>query len=200
MRLLINIVLILISLALAYTLYFSIEKPIGFKDAYDSRKNAVTDRLKQVGYAQEFHRDITGRFAKSFDALESVLKNDSFRVVKIIGDPDDPSGASFSRDTVYRSAFDSIQFLKTVEGAKIRINIDSLRYVPYSGKKQFFINADTTEYQKTMVNVTEVGTTYKVFMGEKYDISYQKYNKDYDPDEIIKIGDMTVPNLNGNWN
>jgi len=59
MRLIINLILIALIGALGYLLYFGIKEPISFGDAKTERVNAVTDRLKQVRYAQEFYRDIT---------------------------------------------------------------------------------------------------------------------------------------------
>ena len=83
MRLIINLILIGVVILLGYLLFFGIKEPIAFGDAKKERLAAVTDRLKQVRYAQEFHRDITGKFANSFDSLKHVLRNDSFTLVKI---------------------------------------------------------------------------------------------------------------------
>ena len=84
MRLIINLILIAVVALLGYLLFFGIKEPIAFGDAKKERLGAVTDRLKQVRYAQEFHRDITGEFANSFDSLNHVLTTDSFTIVKII--------------------------------------------------------------------------------------------------------------------
>jgi len=200
MRLIINLILVGLIGALGYLLFYGIQEPISFGDAKKERVDAVTDRLKQVRYAQEFYRDITGRFASSFDSLRYVLENDSFTLVKIIGDPDDPTGSNFQRTEKKRSAKDSLATLMANKDSKIRIVLDELELVPFGNGAKFAIKADTLTYQKTLVNVTEVSTKWRTFMGEKYgDIKYARYDNTYDPDNILKFGDMSAPNLSGNW-
>ena len=198
MRLIINLILIALIGALGYLLYYGIKEPISFGDAKTKRVNAVTDRMKQIRYAQEFYRDITGKFAPSFDSLRHVLSNDSFTLVKIIGDPDDANG--FTRTEKKRSAKDSIAALFADPKSKIKIVLSELETVPYSDNAKFSIKADTLTYQKTLVNVTEVSTKWRTFMGDKFgDIKYARYDNNYDPDNILKFGDMSAPNLSGNW-
>jgi len=198
MRLIINLILIAIVALLGYLLYFGIKEPILFGDAKKERLEAVTNRLKQVRYAQEFHRDITGNFANSFDSLKHVLSTDSFSLVKIIGNPDDPNG-EFTRIETKKSAKDSLAILFDNPNSKVKIVLDSLPFVPYGGGERFAIQADTLTYQKTLVTVTEVSTQWKTFMGPFSDPKYQRYDNLYFPNNLIKFGDMSKPNLGGNW-
>ena len=198
MRLIINLILIGVVILLGYLLYFGIKEPIQFGDAKKERLEAVTDRLKQVRYAQEFHRDITGEFANNFDSLKYVLTTDSFTIVKIIGNPDDPN-SEFTRIETKKSAKDSLAFLFNDSDSKIKIVLDSLPFVPYGGGARFSIQADTLTYQKTLVTVTEVGTQWKVFMGKYSNERYQRYDNLYFPNNLVKFGDMSGPNLGGNW-
>jgi hypothetical protein len=198
MRLIINLILIVVVGLLGYLLFFGIKEPIAFGDAKKERLAAVTDRLKQVRFAQEFYRDITGHFANSFDSLKYVLETDSFTLVKIIGNPDDPNG-EFTRIETKKSAKDSLAFLYNNPDHKVKIILDSLPFVPYGGGAKFSIQADTLTYQKTLVNVTEVGTQWKIFMGIYADARYQRYDNLYFPENMVKFGDMSGPNLGGNW-
>lgn len=198
MRLIINLILIAVVGLLGYLLFFGIKEPIAFGDAKKERLGAVTDRLKQIRYAQEFHRDITGKFANSFDSLQHVLKTDSFTLVKIIGNPDDPN-SEFTRIETKKSAIDSLTYLYNNPDHKVKIVLDSLPFVPYGGGERFTIQSDTLTYQKTLVNVTEVGTQWKIFMGIYADAKYQRYDNLYFPENMVKFGDMSGPNLGGNW-
>ena len=192
MRLVINIVLVLATIFLVWFLYKTIEEPIAFKNELQKREFAVTEKLKQIRTAQEAYRGITGLFAADFDTLSEVLRTGNFKIIQVFGDPDDPTNTEAIRyDTIYRPAIDSIQSLG--------INLDSLRYVPYGAGAKFSIAADTLTYQKTLVEVCEVGTTRKVFMGPFADIRFAKYDNSYDPNSTIKFGDMNSPNLSGNW-
>ncbi len=192
MKYVINFVLLVLIVAFAYFLYQSIAEPIRFTDVKAKRQKLVIENLKQIRKAQELYREITDSFANNFDTLAYVLKNDSIPVVKIVGNPDEiKSVTEVEYDTIYFSAIDSIN--------NLNINLDSLKYVPFSSGKIFNIAADEIDYQKTKVNVVEVGTRYKDFMGKYADKKYKKYETGYDPNNVVKFGDLNTPNLTGNW-
>ncbi|MCP3927546.1 MAG: hypothetical protein GY705_00415 [Bacteroidetes bacterium] len=192
MRLAINLILILIIAGLVYVLISSIQEPIAFKREKEKRELAVIEKLQVVRQSQELFRAIKGGFAPDFDTLKQVLTTDSFRIIQVFGDPDDPTNTeAITYDTLYRPAFDSIQVLG--------INLDSLPFVPYSGGARFDMQADTLTYQSTLVNVVEVGVRRNVFMGKYGDPKYAKYNDSYDPSSLMKFGNMNAPNLSGNW-
>ena len=190
MKLIINVVLVLLIIFMGYLLYYSIQEPIQFEEVKVRREARVVERLMDIRSSQEIYRSITGRFTGDFDTLIYVLKNDSIPNLKIIGDPDEEN-ETFQIDTFYYSAFDSIQSLQ--------IELDSLPFIPYSGHKKFYMKADTLEYQKTIVEVLEVGATKKDFMGAFGSAKYAKYDKSYNPNDMLKFGDLTKPTLTGNW-
>ena len=108
MRLLINLILAAIVVGLVWVLINSIREPIAFKAEKEKRERAVVDKLMQIRSAQEAFRDIKGGFAPDFDTLAYVLKNDSFAIIKVIGDPDDPNfTGEVEYDTSYSPAIDS---------------------------------------------------------------------------------------------
>ncbi|MEM1325195.1 MAG: hypothetical protein AAGI23_04530 [Bacteroidota bacterium] len=192
MKIVINLILLLITVALGYMLVNSIREPIAFQEAKDKREQAVINRLMDIRKAQEMFRDIKGGFAPNFDTLQYVLENDSFAIIKIEGD-EDATGAdaqAIRRDTTYKSALDSIRAMG--------LRLDSLRHVPYSNK-MFDIAADTLTYQQTLVSVVEVGTKRSYFMGKYADDKYARYDNSYNPNTTIKFGDMNSPKLAGNW-
>ncbi len=192
MKYLINLVLLALIVVFAYFLYQSIAEPIRFTNAKAKRQKIVIENLKQIRKSQELYREITDSFATNFDSLIYVLKNDSIPVIKIIGNPDEISSVKdVEYDTIYFSAIDSIKNLK--------IDLDSLKYVPFTNGKLFNIAAAEIDYQKTKVNVVEVSTRYKEFMGKYADKKYQKYETGYNPDNVLKFGDLNTPNLTGNW-
>ncbi len=191
MRIIINVILAAAILGLLYLLYTSIAEPISFKNSYDLRKQAVVDRLTKIRQVQECYRGITGEFASSFEDLESVMKTGVFKIVQVYGDPDNPTNKSLRYDTLRRPANDSMRILG--------INVDSLKYIPYADGAKFNIDADTMTYQKTLVPVVEVGTTYDTFMGKFADAKYARYDSGYEPSASIKFGDMSKPNTSGNW-
>ena len=193
MRLVINLVLLVLVAVMAYLLVNSINEPIRFKAEKDKRQNAVVDKLLTIRKVQEFYRDITdGSFAPNFDTLKQVVQNGQFRNIRVVGDPDDPNfTGEITYDTTYIPSRDTI--------AALGISLDSLEYVPYGNGATFDIMADTLTYQSTLVNVVQVGVPIKDFMGPFADPRYAKYDDSYNPNALIKFGDMTKPNLSGNW-
>ncbi len=193
MKYIINLLLVALIAFLAYTLYSNIKDPIAFQDTKAARQKVVVDRLMDIRQAQEIYRDITGQFAPTFDTLVYVLKNDSIPFENIIGDPDDPTNMDLVVRTVtYEPAIDTVRALG--------LNLDSLQFVPFAPQGiTFDISADTLTYQQSMVSVVEVGTRWREFMGRFADPRYAKYDSRYDPNARLKFGDMTKPNLTGNW-
>ena len=192
MRNIFNILLLVLIAFLGYLLYANIKEPIAFQAEKKTRKGAVTAQLEKIRKTQEMYRDITGEFANDFDTLAHVLRTDSFKFENIVVDPEDPSNSAlFERIVSYSMAIDSVNALG--------FNLDSLKYVPFTDGGVFTIHADTLTYQKTLVSVVEVGTKWKNFMGEFADAKYQKYDQSYDPNRMIKFGDLSKPNLGGNW-
>ncbi len=194
MKIVINLVLVALAAYLGYVLYSSIKEPINFQDELLARRDAVSSRLKQIRSAQSIYRDISGgAYAKSFDELENTLRNGRIPIVSVFGDPDDPNFTGTIRyDTTYKMAADT--------AAALGINIDSLRYIPYSSPRaEFELFADTTTYQKTQVNVVQVSAPYKSFMGKYADERYKRYDNAYDPTKSMMFGSRSQPTLSGNW-
>lgn len=193
MRNIFSLLFLVLAFGLGYLLYKSIEEPIAFNKYKVERKDVVVEKLQTIRKVQEMYRDITGQFAPSFDTLEHVMKTRSFALVKVVGDPDDPNfTGTITYDTTFRPAIDSIQ--------KLNIDLASLRYVPFTDNKiSFDIDADTIPYQSTTVPVVQVGTPWKNFMGAYADARFSQYDRRYEPSAAIKFGDMSKPNLSGNW-
>jgi hypothetical protein len=193
MRLIINLILAAIIVGLVWILVSSIREPIEFQEVRVKRERAVVEKLIEIRNAQEMFRSITGIYANSFDTLSYVLKNDSFMVVAVIGDPDDPNfTGEITYDTTYTRAIDSIR--------AIGMSLDSLKFVPYGLPTDTFgIAADVITYQSTEVPVVEVGARRSIFMGKFADKRFARYDQSYDPNSIIKFGNLNAPNLSGNW-
>ncbi len=193
MKLIINLVLLAVAVALVWALARSIKEPIAFGAERVKREDAVVNRLKDIRSAQQLYRDVTGAgFARSFDELIRVLKNDNIPIVSIYGDMDDPDfDGEIRYDTTFVPAIDSVR--------QLGIELDSLPFVPYSGGKRFELKADTTTYQSTLVDVVQVKTKYREFMGAYADARFKRYDQSYDPDKDLKFGNLSTPSLSGSW-
>lgn len=193
MRLIINLILLAIVAALIYVLVDSIREPIAFKNEKDKREAAVVDQLIQLRRGQELYRSVTGgQFASNWEDYKNVLQTGKVPFVKVIGDPDDPNfTGEVSYDTTYTDAMETVR--------ENGWNLDSMYYVPFGNGKTFDVQADTISYQKTIVNVVEVGIKRSAFMGKYASENYKRYDARYEPNSIIKFGDMNKPTTSGNW-
>ncbi len=191
MKIVINILLILISAALAYLIALNIKEPISFSKALEKREGAVVKQLVKIRTAQDIYKKITGEYASNFDTLKQVLQSEQIELYKIIGNLDDEN-AKTEIETLYTAASDSMRSLN--------ISIDSLDYVPFGDEgAKYSIAADTLTYQNTLVNVVEVGIPYDKFMGKYANDRYRKYDQFYNPSNVLKFGDLYSPNTAGNW-
>ncbi|HPF93958.1 MAG TPA: hypothetical protein PLV65_08465, partial [Tenuifilaceae bacterium] len=126
-------ILLLVAIAiLSYFIYESVMTPIRFNKEKDKRYDKTIERLKDIRTAQLAFRSENSKFTGSFDTLIDFVKHDSFKVVRQIGSMDDSVAVAKGlvyRDTVKISVLDSI-FPKAYP-------VDSLRFVPYTGGKEF---------------------------------------------------------------
>jgi len=193
MRLAINLLLIALVAFLIYLLYDSIKTPILFQNEKTKREQAVIAKLENIKQAQQVFRDIKGKFSNNFDSLRYVLTNDRLSDIIASGDPDDPSNVDLiTYDTTYTAAIDVVK--------NRGIRLDSMEYVPFAkNNEKFKLQAMEITYQSTNnVPVILCGIKRSVFMG-KFDESYSKYDDSYDPEKPMQFGDLSKPNLNGNW-
>ncbi|MEM6395609.1 MAG: hypothetical protein AAF741_04625 [Bacteroidota bacterium] len=174
-------------------LYQSIKEPIAFKNDKELREEAVKNRLKDIRTVQEMFQDVTGKYAHSFDTLLSVVKSDTFTRIRVNGDPDDPS---FTGEIT----FDTIRTKAVIDSVNtLGINLENLRYIPYNNdKEEFDIKAKVIDYENTRQPVVQVGAAYNKFMG-RYGASFKRYDNKYDPNQVLKFGDLTKPSVSTSW-
>lgn len=149
MKTVIQIILVIAIVVLGFMIVESIMKPIRFNKEKDKRYEATIERLKDIRTAQTAYKSQYGKFTGSFDTLINFLKYDSFKVVFKKGELTDSLvdagwtekkallAGLITRDTSRVSVKDSL--------FKQRSHIDSLRYVPYTGGKEFELAAGEIE-------------------------------------------------------
>ncbi len=134
MRTVIQIVLFIVAVVLAYFIYQSIQRPIDFDKAKKVRYDATIERLKNIRKAELAFKDVNGRFTGSWDTLINFVINDSVKNVRKFGElTDSMIEAKISekkaiqmgliiRDTIKESVLESL-FGKSYDAQK-------LKYVP----------------------------------------------------------------------
>lgn len=140
MKTVINIILFVVIIVLAYFLWESIAEPIRFEKAKKKRYNVTIQNLKDIRTAELAYLAVNGRFTGNFDTLIDFVKNDSIPMVKAIGSVPDTLTEKqalemgiIRRDTSYISTLDSLYD----DGYAI----DSLRFVPFTNAVEFTLGA-----------------------------------------------------------
>ncbi len=134
MRTIIQILLGIAALALAYFIYKGIQNPIEFEKAKNERYEATIERLKDIRKAQIAYREVYGRFTGSWDTLIDFVKYDSLRNVRKIGElTDSMIDAGLTERRALREGLiirDTIResVLETVFGKNF--NADDLKVIP----------------------------------------------------------------------
>ena len=211
MRAIIQIVLGILIVVLAYFVYNSIMTPIRFNKLKDVRELATIERLIDIREAQKAYKDVNLKFVSDFDSLIFFLKNDSFSITKAIG-------------TIPESFIDSLGTLKKAKDAALRMGIirrettkipvmdslfgvnfavDSLRIVPFTEGIEFDMEAG--EYvtpSNLTVKVLEVSVLYEDLLNgldPQLIVNYTDERNTITKYKGLKLGSLIEGSLTGNW-
>ena len=209
MRTVIQILLIVAAIVLAYFIYAGIQKPIEFEKAKDARYQATIEKLKDIRKAQVAYKDVYGRFTGSWDTLINFINYDSVRNIRKIGElTDSMIEAEISerkavqlgliiRDTIKVSVKDALY--------GPGFNPENLRYIPVP---------DTTAEFMLGQNIITTGSGIKVPVFEakahnniilrglnrQYVINMNEQRRLNEKYPGLKVGSLTeTVNNAGNW-
>lgn len=198
----IQVLLFLLAIVLAYFLVESIMTPIRFKKEQTKRYDVVIQRLKEIRKAENAYKEVYGSYTSSFDTLINFVKNDSLPLLFKKGEiPEEMLGkitekeaikkGFIVRDTLYVSVKDSIFGKKYM--------VDSLQIIPYSGGKLFSLAAgEVVTGSKLKVKVFEAKAPSKYILRglDMQEVINLNDGLDY---KGLKVGSLTEPNTAGNW-
>jgi hypothetical protein len=200
MKTIIQIILGVIVVVLAYLLYDSLMEPIRFNKAVEYRKGLVVQRLKDIRTLQVAYKDSYGRYSGGFDTLINFYKNDSLKIVKQVGSWDDSVAVAKKlvyTDTIRVAVKDSL--FKNIAG----FNIDSILYVPLV-REPFELRAIAyMSISKVIIPLFEAGIHNNIYLKGLdrqaiVNLTDEQENMNRYPG--LKVGSITQPNNNaGNW-
>ena len=194
----INIVLALLAVVGVYLIYNSISQPVIFENTKKEREIKIVQNLKDIRSTQGLFKENYNRYTANFDSLIEFIKVGELPVVNIIPDPNDT--------TFTKTINDTVGYIKVVDSLfKDRVNFDveNLRYIPFSEPKQEFdIQAGYIMRGGMNVPVFEVKTHYKTYLiglDEQRIRNEAKQREDLNKYPGLKVGSMTEPSTDGNW-
>lgn len=207
MKRLIQIVLAILMVVLAYLVWESIQTPIRFNKEKDKRYTATIQRLKDIRTAQIAFKDEYGRFTGSFDTLINFIEHDSMKLVKAIGSiPDDLLAQGWTeaialkegiitRDTI-RIAIKDTLFPK-------EFNAQELWKVPFTKNAKFELATAKLMTGSVKVDVFEAKVHNDILLSgldRQLVINLNERMKQSNNYPGVKVGDIAEPNNNaGNW-
>jgi hypothetical protein len=211
MRTVIQIILAIAILVLAYFVYESIMNPIRFKKAKDIRERAAITRLIDIREAQKAYKDVKLQYTDNFDSLIYFLRTDSFEITKAIGTIpeeliDELGSLSKARDEalkrgLIRRETTKISVMDSLFGRNFAV--DSLRHVPYTDGVTFDMEAGEFETPSNLkVRVVEVSVLYEDLLkglDPQLVVNYAYEREKITKFPGLKLGSMTEGTLTGNW-
>ncbi len=203
MKRVLQIVLAVVVIVLAYVLYQQIMTPLRFQKEVKIREAAVIDRIKDIRSAERAYRQVHSSYADNFDTLISFVLNDSIEYERAIGSEDDSVAVAkglLKREKFYRRAIDTIFGAKKLTPEVV----EQLRYIPYGSGNEFILDAGALETEsKVVVQVFEAKAPYTLFLGdldkqELANLIDERVSIDKYPG--IKVGSLEqATNDAGNW-
>jgi hypothetical protein len=195
-RTIIQVVLLLIIIVLAYLVYQSVNKPLVFNAEKDKREAVVIQDLKDIRSGQQIYKKMYDKYAADFDTLLTFLREGEIPIVKKIPDPEDTTFTRTINDTIgYISVVDSLF------GRRVHFSLDSLTYIPRSGER-YSLEAGEIERGGLKVHVFEASAHYSLIlkgMDHQMIINLIKARKDIERYPGLKVGSMEEPSIDGNW-
>jgi len=198
-KLLVIVVFPVIILLLGYFIVVSISKPVRFNQELKKREAVAIERLKDIRDLQVAYKTKYGRFTSGLDTLIDFYKNGVLTIVKQIGSLDDSLAVAQKR--IFR---DSIKInVRDTLIKRSNFIIDSLRFIPFSGGQQFFMEAVVRLVSGVPVPLFEAcapydflltGMDHQLIVNLKADrVAASRYPG-------TKVGSIEAPNNNaGNW-
>ena len=224
-KIIIEIVLFLLCVGLVYAIYSSIMKPVNFQKDTDARKEVAIQRLKDIRTLQVAYKSVNGKFTSTIDSLKMFYESGQMSVVMQVGSMDDSLAVAHTEKIkkanrkitpeqlyeMYKAGDNNLVF--SVE-SKIPVkdtlfhnrpdfNIDSLKYIPFSGKQEVEMDAIVKQVSGVPVPLFEAKVPYKALLkglDNQLRINLDAERRAMNKYEGLQVGSITAPNNNaGNW-
>lgn len=192
MKTVIQLVLLVVALVLAYFIYDGVQNKIEFQKEAQKRREVVQKRLLKIVEAQKEFKNEKGRYAANFPELLNFIENDSLTIIKAIGNVPDT--------LTEQEAVEQGIVIRDTTAVPARtifpedFDIHKLDDVPFSKGATFKMDAGMIEKNKVNVNVFEAYTTLEhVYTG------LTTKGENVNLNDRIQVGSMTEPITTGNW-
>ena len=224
-KIIIEIVLFILCVGLVYAIYNSIMKPVNFQKQTEARKEVAIQRLKDIRTLQVAYKGVNGKFTSTVDSLKMFYETGKMSVVMQVGSMDDSlavahtdkikkANRKITDAQLYEMYLAGDQNLVFSVENKVNVKdtlfnnrpdfcIDSLKYIPFSGKQEVEMDAIVKQVSGVPVPLFEAKMPYKALLkglDNQLRINLDAEQRDLNRYEGLQVGSITAPNNNaGNW-
>ena len=224
-KLLTWLVLPVIIVALVYAIVASIMQPVNFNKEKAFRQEVAVQRLKDIRTLQVAFKSVNNRFSPTVDSLKDFYLNGQMAVLMQVGSQDD-SVAMAHTDAVKKAnkkitaqdlyqmylngdknlvftVENKISVKDTLFNGRPDFNIDSLKYIPFSGKTPVEMEAIIKQVSGVPVPLFEARMPWRALLkglDNQLRINLDAECRDQNKYEGLQVGSISAPNNNaGNW-
>ena len=223
-----EILLAVIICLLAWLTVKSVQKPVKFNQELKARSEVAIQRLKDIRTLQVAFKSVNGRFSPTVDSLKIFYETGKMDIVMQIGSNDDsvavanteaikkankklkPAEITANLQEAYAagtrvvfSTVTEIPVKDTLFRSRPDFCIDSLYYIPFSGKQLTQMESTIKTVSGVQVPLFEARMPYKALclgMDNQLRINKDAECRDQNKYEGLQVGSVTAPNNNaGNW-
>ena len=223
-----EILLAVIICLLAWLTVKSVQKPVKFNQELKARSEVAIQRLKDIRTLQVAFKSVNGRFSPSVDSLKIFYETGKMDIVMQIGSNDDsiavanteaikkankklkPAEITAKLQEAYAagtkvvfSTVTEIPVKDTLFRSRPDFCIDSLYYIPFSGKQLTQMESTIKTVSGVQVPLFEARMPYKALclgMDNQLRINKDAECRDQNKYEGLQVGSVTAPKNNaGNW-
>ena len=223
-----EILLAVIICLLVWLTVKSVQKPVKFNQELKARSEVAIQRLKDIRTLQVAFKSVNGRFSPSVDSLKIFYETGKMDIVMQIGSNDDsvavanteaikkankklkPAEITAKLQEAYAagtkvvfSTVTEIPVKDTLFRSRPDFCIDSLYYIPFSGKQLTQMESTIKTVSGVQVPLFEARMPYKALclgMDNQLRINKDAECRDQNKYEGLQVGSVTAPNNNaGNW-
>ncbi len=224
LKAILSIVLLVVIAALAYAIVQSIMEPVNFNKEKDAREKVGIQRMKDIRDLQVAYKSVNGKFTADFDSLAQFYRNGKMEVVMQIGSNDDSlavanteklkkANRKITPQEMYKLYQQGQQLVFAIKNAipvkdtlfahRTDFNVDSLQYIPFSGKQKVEMEAIVKQVSGVDVPLFEAKMPYKALlkgMDNQLRINLDADRRASNKYEGLQVGSISAPNNNaGNW-
>ena len=224
-----EILLAIAAVGCVYGIYRSIMKPVNFNKEKDHRKDVAVQRLKDIRTLEVAFKGVNGRYTADIDSLINFYNTGKMDIIMQVGSSDDSLAVENTKrvkDRAFLKLSKEEQNARLMElyrqGQKLVFSIstpiavkdtlfngrpdfciDSLKYIPFSGKQLVETDAIVKTVSGVQVPLFEARMPWKALlkgMDNQLRINLDAECEDQDKFPGLQVGSVNQPNNNaGNW-